>query len=70
MAIMSYDILFVNDIFWFHEILKHVYFAGRLAQQRATTARVQIHISPLANGVKYGRCHPFYSGTYCLIFCL
>ena len=37
--------IFFTGIFWFHEILKHVLFAGRLTLQHATITKVQICIS-------------------------
>ena len=44
-------LIFVDNIFWFHEISKHVWFAGRFTKQHAKTDRVQICISH-TKGVK------------------
>ena len=58
-------LIFVQGIFWFHEILKRIQFAGCLTLQNAMNARVKICISR-PKGVKCGWCHPFYIGTSCL----
>lgn len=58
-------LIFVQGIFWCHEILKHIQFAGCWTLQHAMNARVNICISHL-KGVKCGRWNPFSNETSCL----